>query len=366
METIFFPRNDYPSNVEVCTHRLGKAMTYTEQTDGQNGCDSPTGYYNLYMNMVRARNLRVGCFIGLSNSISDPLGVLKEDYDNGNVWFDAYSLAPNIQTKIANLEPISQEEWNEAYTTYIYPNFYNFFKKKPVALSYSYGNQTFKDYITQFLGGRNSAYNGDSDYGSGYGTPNDKQYSFSRFCSKASTMRFFSEAVSNNFDFEGQLTTLSIKIDETLQNHGWFNQFGHWHDWWQKYDGAYVGYAEDYLDMLATKQSQSGNQIYFAGYGEAVAYLVYRQIITKAVMYSPNAHPNTQLVIRLETDNTLSIDTDLLQVPISIKFSTVGTPLENHNIKCDTRNLISLGNNEYIVEIPFSRFPVAIIEKVGL
>mgnify|MGYP007092167872 CR=1 FL=1 len=33
MNVVFFPRNDYPNNIEVCGHRLGKKMTYTECTD---------------------------------------------------------------------------------------------------------------------------------------------------------------------------------------------------------------------------------------------------------------------------------------------------------------------------------------------
>lgn len=112
--------------------------------------------------------------------------------------------------------------------------------------------------------------------------------------------------------------------------------------------------------MLA--ELNEDNDICFAGYGEATAYLVYRQMITRAVMYSPNAHRSTQLFIRLEAQNTLGIDTALLQVPISVKFSTVGTPLAGKTITSDC-NLINLGNGDYIVEIPYTgRFPYAIIK----
>lgn len=357
MDAIFFPRNDYPNNVEICAHRYGKKMTYTEQTDGLQTSIS----YLPYMSLAKARNIKVGCFVGLSSAVVDtPNGDVKSDYEANKIWLDAYSMAPNIQTKIVNGETITQEEWNTAYNLYLLPNFYNFTGKKPVALSYSYGTNNFKDYTTQFLGARNSANNGDTDYGVGNGNPSDKPYSFNRFCSKTSTTRWYDQAKTNSNDFSGQLTIQSALIDTTLQNSGWLNNFTHWHNYWE--DGN-EEWAETYLDLLASKNVN--NEIYFAGYGEAVAYLVYRQMITKAVMYSPNANHNEQLVIRLEATNTLNVDSDLLQVPISVKFSTVGTPLEGQTIK-SACNLISLGSNQYIVEIPYSRFPVAVIEKVSI
>lgn len=361
MEVIFFPRNDYPNNIEICNHRLGRVMTYTEQTDGYNIIYQGQNTFRLFMNLAKVRNIKVGCFLGLSVPINDFDGLLKQDYVDGKLWLDAYSYTTELAPKITTGQPITEEEWDNAYTTTLLPNFYNFLKKKPVALSYSYGNATFADYvIPKLLCARNSGRNQDTDYGVGFGNPSNLPYSITRYKSKQSSTRWYDAAKENNDNFAEQLAIQSDLIDTTLQNGGWLNNFTHWHNYWQNGDEEW---AEPYLNLLQSKNAN--NQIYFAGYGEAVAYLVYRQIVTKAVMYSPNSNPNTQLVIRLETDNTLSIDTDLLQVPISIKFSTVGTPLENHNIKCDARNLIGLGNNEYIIEIPFSRFPTAIIEKAN-
>ena len=78
-------------------------------------------------------------------------------------------------------------------------------------------------------------------------------------------------------------------------------------------------------------------------------------------MYSPVHESTSKLVIRLEAQNTLGIDTDLLQVPLSIKFSTVDTPLAGKTITSDC-NLVTLGSGNYIVEIPYTgRFPKAVI-----
>lgn len=354
MNAIFFPRNDY--NVEVCAHRYGKSMTYTEQTDGQQN----EGQYLSYQWLVpiaKQKGIKVGIFAMLNGSISSA-GGLREDYDNEDVWLDAYSYVPNLAQKMSQGEVITEEEWNEAYNTYIYPNFYAFTGKKPVALSYSYGNHTFQQYITQFLGGRNSGTSNNTDYGVGYGSPNNIPYSFLTFQSKESTTRWYdTEFVKPTPDWNAAISTQGDLIDATMLNHGWINNFTHWHN--VKRDGNQSVY-EDYLDMLAAKNVN--DEIWFCGYGEALAYLVYKQLITKISMYSPKLHQDNQLVIRLDARNTLNIDTDLLQIPISIKFSTTGTPLEGYQIK-SRNNLISLGNNQYIIEIPYSEFPYAVINK---
>jgi hypothetical protein len=350
MEVTFFPRKDY--NVEICAHRLGKKMTYTEQTDGLHTELS----YTPFMNMAKARNIKVGCFMAYGEKVID---TVRADYVENKLWIDLYSLTPSLRDKTINRLPITQEEWNIAYYNELLPFFREQLNKKPVALSYSYGNDSFKNYVTQLLGARNSNYYYETDYGVGKGTPNTQPYSFSRFCSKAGTTRWYDYARSHDNDFEGSLEIVSAKIDETLQNGGWMNNFTHWHNYWQQGNEEW---AEAYLDLLAEKNSNG--QIYFAGYGEAVAYLVYRSMITKAVMYSPNAKRDKQLIIRLETDNSvLNVDTDLLQVPISVKFSLQGTPLAGSFIH-SSRNLISLGNDTYIVEIPYTgKFPYVVIHK---
>lgn len=355
MEVIFFPRNDYPSKVEVCPHRLGKKMTYTEQTDGLNFSVS----YSQFMSLAKARNIKVGSFSSYYEFNDAGIATAISDFKNNKLWIDEYSLCPSLYEKITHYESPTEEEFIAAYNNELMPAFVQTFGRKPVALSYSYGQQGFKDAVCPiYLGARNSWYNGNTDYGIGYGTPNDKIYSTSRFCSKDGTTRWYDYAKSQlGNDFQASLDLVDAKIDETMLNGGWLNNFTHWHNYWQ--DGN-EEWAEAYLDLLA--QKNLNNEIYFAGYGEAVAYLVYRQLITRAVMYSPVHNQTTQLIIRLQVDNTLGIDTDLLQVPISIKFSTVGTPLAEKTITSDC-NLVSLGGGDYIVEIPYTgRFPYAIIK----
>lgn len=348
MEAIFFPRNDYPNNIEVCAHRLGKSMTYTEQSDiFRNGAED-------IMDYGANKGLRFGVFWGMSTSST--YRDLALPYVNSNqMWIDAYC----NPTGASELGQISQADY-EAQRDALLVRIADWFGKRPIALSYSYGNDSYRDYaIEDFIAGRNSEKNMGTPYGIGYGNPNNIPYSKLYFKSKGSTSRWYDDAKADA-SFTTRLQQLEQDVLATKLNGGWYNNFTHWHNVIS--DGNLQAY-KDYIDLLASLNAN--NDIYFAGYGEAVAYLVYRQIITKAVMYSHNSDAANKLVIRLETINNLGIDTDLLQVPISVKFSTIGTPLAGQTIKSNC-NLISLGSGQYIVEIPYSDFPVAIIEKVSI
>lgn len=372
MEVVFFPRNDYPSNIEVCDHRLGKKMTYTENTDVL-----PTLVSQYILPLAVERGIKTSAFVDYESpdspygtNMDANNGYPMQQWRDGLLWCDNYFFPHPAND-------FSQAAVEDGYYNYHLPWFVNRFGKKPVALAYSNGETSYSEYLKPFfLGGRNSGYNGTTEYGLGLGTPNDMPYSLNRYISKWGTFRWWDKARQNGDNFSTQIAEVAAKIDETLLNGGWINNFGHWHEVVyldiDKNTGEVkegreslpsISAYNDYFSMLA--QKNANDEIYFAGYGEAVAYLVYRQLITKAVMYSPNAHHNEQLVIRLEAKNTLNIDTDLLQVPISVKFSTVGTPLEGQSIKSSS-NLISLGSNQYIVEIPYSEYAGAIIEKVSI
>lgn len=354
MQAIFFPRKDY--DVEVCPHRLGKQMTYTEQTDGLNFDVS----YSQFMALAKARNIKVGAFASYYELNHANINIAQNDKNNGYLWVDEYSLCPSLYDKITHYESPTEQEFISAYNSELLPNFISVFGKKPVALSYSYGQEGFRNAVCPlYLGARNSAYNGNTDYGVGYGNPSDKDYSFTRYCSKVGTTRWYDYAKVHGNDFAGSLSLLSSDIDTTMQNGGWLNNFTHWHNYWQDHNEQW---AETYLNLLQTKNVN--DQIYFAGYGEAVAYLVFRQMITRAVMYSPLRYHNSQLIIRLETSNTLGVDPDLLQIPISVKFSTIGTPLAGKKITSNC-NLISKGVEDYVVEIPYiGQFPFAVIKAI--
>lgn len=387
MEAIFFPRNDYPNNVEVCNHRLGKKMTYCECTTDipQLVQDKMLPYF------VTAHNehhLKVGTYFGWNypdSAWNTAYG--KQQIANGVIYPDLYFYPGNDYSESHILSV-----WNNSAK----PWFVQQFGRVPVAIDFSRGNTSYKQYLAgNFLAADTSFTElNKTDYGVGVGNPNNVPWSLDRYYPRDMNSRVLDHARAHIGDYPEEkdaynyyINQMASLIDTTLSltNGGFIMNFSHWHDIANmdynndgtpkegRNDYAINNGFKVYVDMLC--QKNVNDEIYFAGYGEAVAYLVYRQSITKAVMYSPVGKENEQLIIRLEAkdlpmitvnrdneDIVKPIDTDLLQIPISVKFSTAGTPLSNQAIK-STLNLISLGSNQYIVEIPWDKFPEAVIEK---
>lgn len=349
MEVIFFPRKDY--DVEVCQHRYGKSMTYTEQTDTLRLGTS----YEWFTQLAKDRGIKVGAFAMYNDYANSQFPIVKEDIINNNLWLDVYSYTPELAKKFTTGEIITKEEFDNAYNTILLPYYARAIGKKPIALSYSYGNTTFKDYVVdKFLTARNSGISGNTNYGIGLGNPNNIIYDKSTYNNNPSTIRWFDTARSSGNKFQEELDKVAQLIDDTKVNGGWINNFTHWHNYKETSNEEW---AVKYLDLL---QQKNNDDICFAGYGEAVAYMVFRDSIERAVMYAPQKEPN-KLIIRLLFNNKFSINEEFLQVPISVKFTTKDTALEGKAIKAN-HNLISLSDDNYIVEIPFSNTPYSIVE----
>lgn len=353
---IFFPRKDY--DVEICTHRFGKSMAYTDQTDTIRN----NNVYSWYSGLAKARGIKVGAFVAYNDFVNYPQ--IIDDYNNDHLWCDLYSQTTSPEL-LLDEETATETNFNNYYNSLWEPAFLEGIGRKPCAISYRAGKTFFSQYVSEhFLGGRNSDVVENTDYGIGFGSPSNIPYDKDVFESRPSTLRWYDTVVYGIYGgpktMEEEMAYLSSLIDACKINGGWIRNFTHWHN---PYDDGRQALVEQYLDVLQAKNMDG--EIWFCGYGEAISYLAFRQAITRAVMYSPNHHRLTQLIIRLQVDNTLGIDTDLFQVPISIKFSTVGTPLEGKTITSDC-NLISLGGGDYIVEIPYTgRFPYAIINVVN-
>ena len=368
MDVVFFPRNDYPNNVEVCSHRLGKKMTHCEATT-----EMPTLVQSKMLPYIESKFQSDGIRV---------CGIFKSNYKQ-SAWNTEYGkslIARNIIWPDLYFFPINYTDYSEQSVMAAWaieqPWFIEQFGRKPELIDFSQGNTSYRQYVARYLFAYMNIpsfpYN-NTNYGMGVGNPSNIPYS--HFYGLTLNNRVFDRATGDNENYATYINQMSSLIDATLAlpKGGFTFNFSHWHDLINldyNSDGTpkegrndkALNAFKSYIDMLA--QKNANKEIYFAGAGEAVAYLVYRESISKAVMYSPNAHRNDQLVIRLEAKNVFNIDTDLLQVPISIKFSTANTPLASQTIRCNY-NLISFGNNQYIVEIPYSEYPGAVIEKVN-
>lgn len=364
-------------NVEVCAHRYGKKMTYTDQSDqlklaGSLNIEEQIAKgrsYNWIVALAKKYGIKIGFFVYYSEPNQEDFSIALNDLHNNYIWLDQYSYAPELRNKISSGDMISIDEFQNAYYNTLLPPFLKTVGYKPIALSYSYGNHTFEDAVCPlYLAARQS---GDlncsgTDYGIGNGKPDDIPYSFDNYKAKPSSYRWWDRSQqmiqrgsSPEVAYTTAINNVSNAIDATLQNGGWFRNFTHYHSMIVDEMSRY--YAEEYYKMLAAKNEN--NEICFAGYGEAVAYLVYRQMIKHAIMFCPLFPHDNKLIIQLETVNSLNIDEDLLQIPISIRFSTKDTPLEGKQI-ASSCNIIKEGNDTFIVEIPYSQFPKTVITEM--
>ena len=242
----------YPNNIEVCAHRFGKKMTYTEQTDTLAFGTS----YSQFMALAKARGIKVGAFVRYSELSASEISQAINEEHSGNLWLDQYDECPSLATKLDNREQISQEEFVYAYTNELLPTFQNVVGRKPIAMSYRNGVDNFKDYVLPYyLCARNSVPSGNTiyntfptDYGIGYGNPNDEPYSITRYKSKASSMRWYDAAIEQGDNFTEQLIIVAQKIDETMLNGGWLNNFTHWHNYWQQ-GNEQSGYQQYYMEQ---------------------------------------------------------------------------------------------------------------------
>lgn len=348
--TDILPKSEY--SVEVCAHRLGKKMTYTEQTDMLK-----SNSFLKVMALAEKYNIKVGAF---TNAYKDD--VSEEEVlpfiNKEKLWVDLYWRYIWMK-RDTDIDSATYADETGAQIS----KFEDRWGRRPVAMSYGLGNYSYSAYVKKdFLGGRNSLYEYNTDYGVSEEGDNlgncEYDYDLERYTCKSSSFRFYDYADEHEGGYESAVQVLTNLIDSTMINGGWLNNFHHWHDFIK--DGR-ERWLNDYFSLLASKQKEYEGQIYFAGYGEAVAYLAYRSIITNVVMYEPFHQEPSKCVIMIETDNKQRLDERLLQVPISIKFSLKGTSLEGNSVKSE-RNLVRIGEDEYVVEIPYGRLPYAVIE----
>jgi hypothetical protein len=291
-----------------------------------------------------------------------------EQIANGVVWPDLYFMP----------DPAGDysDEAQERNKQTLWSWFENKFGKIPTTIVFSLQPSYYGNYMMQYIlsGDRTNIPDDNTDYGLGVGNPNNVPYSKAHYYNRPCNKRALENSLENE-DYATNIADLADFIDETmaLPNGGFIFNFNHWHRLLYKDIDPYTGEVKEgregmpavnngfkpYFNMLA--QKNVNDEIYFAGYGEAIAYLVYRESISKAVMYSPIGSENDKLIIRLEAKNIFNVDARQLQVPVSIKFSTANTPLSGKSIKSNY-NLVSLGSNNYIVEIPWNEYPEAIIE----
>ena len=321
-------------------------------------------------NLHATKGIKIGCYFR-SNYTDSAWNTAygKSLIASGVIWPDLYFFPDPISDYT---EEAVMRAWD-----YLLPWFVENFGRIPNAVDFSSGVMSYKSYLAPYFLAADSSVQdlSKTDYGIGVGNPDDVPYSQARYYPRYLNTRALDNGRVDDENYAYYINQVADLIDETmaLPNGGLAINFQHLHDLIDmdynpdgtpkpgRDDYALINGFQAYYDMLASKNANG--DIYFAGFGEAVAYLVYRQLVTRCVMYSPRTDPNSKLIIRLQAENTLNIDPNLIQIPISVKFSTNGTPLQGHAISAPGLNLINLGGGDYIVEIPYEEFPAAVIVK---
>jgi len=238
----------------------------------------------------------------------------------------------------------------------------NQIKKEPSAFSYRNGRTEFKDFMYQkSLGNRNSAvvYSGDSDTfygifgGSDLGhrtvtTQPLREY----FASYPSSDRFWDHYLS-----VGQTAAnarLTSEIGKTITNNGWFRDFTHWHF-------AETADVLDIMDSALATMRIAASTAHFCNNGEALEYMYLRQL-AKRVIAKEKDQKVTVIVDVVDFYKEVQDSNDLLETtplkclntPLTIKVDLTGTYLAGKSIKTSFGNPISLGSNQFLIEVPFN------------
>lgn len=315
----FFPKSQHPTT--ICNHRHDADVTITEQTDTiQLQVRWAIEYYGF------KHNVRVGAFLG-------------EHYANDDIDIPDLERIGNIRSDVYLNVGLSGSNYQDAIDNII-PWFENLTNRKPSAVSFAGGNSGIAtSSVNDFLCGRNSLV-GQSQYGK-VGT------TFLGLPQEDFTRLNYSDINSTTRWFDDNLTWSQVEteLENVVNSNGWFRNFTHWHD---LSSNAVVYKQEEFYQALNDKMNALGKTAHFCSYGEAIEYLTYRQLITRAVCYD-SANGNVRVAVEVD-DLYLQ---DRINTPISIKIDLSNSVLTGKDLACDNAVLTKVATDQFIVELPF-------------
>lgn len=366
MSTNIFPRNDY--NVEVCAHRWNKRMTYVESTDTLNN----NNYKPLMLWFFR-NNVRAGVFSWITSD--EQLKAAKELELCGVINNSLYCTMGSTSQRVMNANAMTMRNI-----------FKKFFARYPSTYSYQGSDESYyKTAASYFNAGRDNDY---ADFGHPYTfygydfhtnallgsleVPNGypERTGFDRFdeMKHFMSMRWCDEAGEGADGGGGKFHhgwTVAQTIDAviadvkiTYANRGFYNDFCHWHMLEDRYRVTRLQY-KDYIDALANITIDGVNvsdNIHFCGFDEAMEYMVARMMLKKISCYTPLESPNEVHIVGYFNNNVSPrFRMDCINTPITIKVDLTNTPLAGQAIAVNYGQVVSLGNNIYLVELPTPR-----------
>lgn len=147
-------------------------------------------------------------------------------------------------------------------------------------------------------------------------------------------------------------------INRAFEIKGLFNDFVHWH----RVLGVEGGYP--LLEQLfkTIHETVGERNAWYTGYGEAVEYYWFKSMIKRAVGGISNSGNEILIVLDFEDDYSGIFDAGIpmdllyerLKQPISVMVDLKNTFLEGKIIDAEGCEIVSKGNDVYIINIPFN------------
>jgi len=396
--------------IEKCTHRFGAKMTFSFQTDSR----FDTSIYALEMYGFR-HNIRVGAFV--TNLLGQYVDGIAEAEKSGQIRHDIYfgtDMWKNPVTNVIEYIPDYYETtWTEAGAAFFNvtvgeakitktPNCgqqmfdisnghfgYDFntstmgetqleeFIGVPVSqkgwlssllgriisiASYRNGQRATAGLMYLFFNAvRNSTPSpatndreADTRYGPGKGLPVTVVFSRTDYINYESSYRWWDGWNDSGLTKEEATNYMIEKIILTLQNEGWYRDFGHVHA--MRNNGT-IASIDEFMSIARTAFGE--DFVWTCSNGEAIEYLFIRELCSRVIAkeYEGTVFLIADLddVFKNEVVDGISVATmlDSLNIPLSVRVDLSGTSLAGKNVVSSFGKLRKVDNDIYIAEIPF-------------
>jgi len=279
---------------------------------------------------------------------------------NGQYGYDFTTGTPGLsnQEELINLLN-TQNDW-----------LFNLVGRRPAGGSYRNGQTASAGQLLPFwLGCRNSSpgsFNAAADANTFYGLnkqtgvvlglPNTSVFDRITLANYPSSDRWYDFYTSMGATKAQATAYVQGEIAKARATFGWYRSFFHWHNL------AAAGVLTDldeYLSMCRT--AFGGDFVHTCSNGEALEYLFLRSIAKRinTVTVAGKVVVLVDVVDGFKGSNTSGIANDLplpdINTPLTVWIDLTGTPLAGQNIKSNFGKPVSLGSDQYLIEIPFVR-----------
>lgn len=346
----FLHRQEFP--IEVCDHKNNADISVSITTDTR---QIPSCWVVERLTQANS-HWRAGAYISphsasdyLDMSVLELMGIMRAD-----VYMNISAMGAALKTQGYNIDtPYTYDK--------VYPLVVEWFRwctngRIPSAVSFAGGNEALAPLIKDnFLTGRNSKpltltdipfYNYGANDGVFLGKP---QVSYSPLDSyynnRNTTTRFWD--VRNyipGWTLDSLMNHVRIRLDSVIASRGWYQDFTHWHSLRTEGD---ILYYDTLMKTIDAELSAKGKTAWYGSAGEIAEYMAYRSSVTGLSCYERGDK------VAVEVEVTNPTYQYCLNTPLSVKVDLSGSVLAGGDIQCQNAQLIKLGGDEWIINIPF-------------